>query len=218
MKEKIVHSATGITILGGAKVKKRQITRAMDSAPFLVAADSGAETALKMGLMPDAVIGDMDSTTDLETRVPKDRLHRITEQTSTDFEKCLYSVTAPFVIALGVIGSRLDHSLATLNALSTCREYPVIALGGKDLVFLCPPTLTIKLPVDTRLSLFPLGEVTGQSVGLEWPIEGLHFSPLGRVGTSNNTVASVVELHFDAPRMLVILPRKHLDAVLEAVL
>jgi thiamine pyrophosphokinase len=66
-------------------------------------------------------------------------------------------------------------------------------------------------------SLFPMAEVTGRSVGLEWPIAGLDFSPAGQIGTSNRVVDRRVVLQFDGPGMLVILPRRRLDAAIKAL-
>jgi len=66
-------------------------------------------------------------------------------------------------------------------------------------------------------SLFPMAPVRGTSTGLEWPIAGLDFAPAGRIGTSNRVAASRVELSFDAPGMLVILPRRRLDAAIRAI-
>jgi thiamine pyrophosphokinase len=66
--------------------------------------------------------------------------------------------------------------------------------------------------------LFPMARVTGRSTGLEWPIAGLIFAPDGVIGTSNRVVARRVTLEFDAPGMLVILPRRRLDAAIRALL
>ncbi|MCA8869803.1 MAG: thiamine diphosphokinase [Rhodobacteraceae bacterium] len=217
MNQPIVHTATGITILGGGKASEKQITRALDLAPCLVAADGGARTALRHGLMPEAVIGDLDSLGRHARAIPKARIHRITEQDSTDFDKCLNAVEAPFAIALGMLGNRLDHSLAALRSIAAHGRFPVIALAGKDVVFLAPERLDLALPVDTRVSLFPLAPVKGQSTGLHWPIRGLDFSPLGRIGTSNRTSESRQTLSFDRPHMLVILPRHHLAEVVQAL-
>jgi len=218
MKKSIVHTASGITVLGGGKVNKAQIRRAVKFAPDLVAADRGALLAVKHGWMPVAVIGDMDGDAAAMVRaIAPDRIHRIAEQDSTDFEKCLYSVSARFVIALGMTGSRLDHSLAAFNAVLKYPQRTVIILSGRDLCFLCPPKLVLDLPVGTRFSLFPMAPVRGRSVGLEWPIDGLAFSTTGRIGTSNRTIAREVSVEFDAPVMLVILPAKHLGRVIEAL-
>ncbi len=168
--------------------------------------------------MPDAVIGDLDSAdSGIFNAIPKDRIHKIAEQDTTDFEKCLYSLSAPFVIALGVIGSRLDHSLSSLNTLSRFSDLPVLLVSNKDVIFICPRNISLKLPVGTRVSLFPLAPVRGNSEGLEWSISGLEFSPFGRISTSNRSTGRSVELSFDAPHMLVILPVGCLKAALAAL-
>lgn len=45
------------------------------------------------------------------------RVHHLAEQESTDFDKCLRNIRAPFVLALGVAGARIDHGLAVMNGL-----------------------------------------------------------------------------------------------------
>jgi thiamine pyrophosphokinase len=67
------------------------------------------------------------------------------------------------------------------------------------------------------VSLLPLAPVTGGSAGLRWPIEGLSFDPLGRVGASN-VATGPVSLRMDGPGMLVVLPREALDAAVAALL
>lgn len=217
MKEKIVQTALGITIIGAGRVSAKQIAKSVSLAPYVVAADGGAKTALKNRVQPDLVIGDFDSGDARRAGIPAAHLHRIDEQVSTDFQKCLYSVETPFAIAHGVTGSRFDHSLAAMNALASHRGFPVLVLSGKDVIFLGLPRLELNLPIGTRLSLFPLAKVQGRSEGLEYPIDGLEFSPLGRIGTSNRTCAKTVRLEFTAPHMLVILPWKHLEIALNAL-
>jgi len=218
MSGKIVHSDLGVTVLGGGKASRKQIGRALHRAPFLVAADKGAESALSAGIIPDVVIGDMDSARSLAERIPEGRVHRIATQDTTDFEKCLMAIDAPFVLALGVTGSRLDHSLAAMNALARHRARPVVVLSGKDIVFVAPEALRLHLPPGTRLSLFPMGASEGTGQGLRWPVDGLTFAADGRIGTSNETIAHEVQLDFPAGKMLVILPARHLDAALKALL
>ncbi len=219
MREKIVHSLTGITIIGAGRSSARQIARAVALAPCVVAADGGASRALAAGLMPEAIIGDLDSLPRaVRAQFPPTRLHQITEQDSTDFEKCLYSIDAPFVLALGVTGSRLDHSLAAMNILTRQTAQPVLILTASEVIFLCPPKLCMNLPRGTRLSLFPMGELRASSEGLVWPLDGQIFSPIGRIGTSNRTTEKVVTVQTSAPYMLVILPITHLKAALKGLL
>ena len=185
---------------------------------MLVAADGGADVALGFGLLPDAVIGDFDSISEAARRaIPANRQHPIPEQDTTDFDKCLRNIAAPFVVAVGFTGARIDHALAVFNTLVRHSHRRCVILGPQDVCFVCSPVLTLDLPPGTRLSLFPMGRVRGTSDGLRWPIAGLDFAPDARVGTSNEAVGGPVQLSFDAAAMLVILPADFLDAAIAAL-
>lgn len=218
MKRRIVTSASGVTVVGAGEVTADVLTDALALAPTLVAADGGAAQALALGHAPVATIGDLDSL-DAATlgRLPPERVHRIDEQETTDFEKCLRAVEAPLVLAVGFTGARLDHALAAFSALLAHRSTPCLLLGQKDVAFAAPPELALELPIGTRVSLFPMGEVTGQSEGLLWPIDGLTLAPGGRIGTSNEVMRPRVRLRFFSPGMLVILPYRCLAAAIRAV-
>lgn len=211
----VLTSATGVTLIGGGEVAAEDLARALALAPVVAAADSGADRALAAGIVPQAVIGDLDSISDAgRAAIPPDRLHRIAEQETTDFEKCLARIAAPFIVAVGFSGPRADHLLACLTTLVRLRR-PCLLLGGEDAIFAAPPALRLDLPPGTRLSLCPLGPVTGTSRGLRWPIDGLTLDPAHRIGTSNATMGPV-NLALDGP-CIVILPREQAAAVIRAI-
>ena len=209
----IVDSLEGITLVGGGPVTASQLARATALAPRIVGADSGADRLLRLGVVPEAVIGDMDSISPTARAQLKGRLFPVPEQDSTDFGKCLRLVRAPFILGLGFAGARVDHGLAVLSGLVRAPDRRCLILGPSDVTFLCPPELELELPPGTRLSLFPMGRVAGTSLGLRWPIQGLDFAPDGQIGTSNE-VTGPVRLIVDAPKMLVIVPVRYLAAVL----
>jgi thiamine pyrophosphokinase len=218
MKSPIVQSATGITLAGGGPFGRRDLALCLARAPLAVAADGGADRLLRFGTLPRAVIGDFDSLSDAaRAAIPADRLHPLAEQATTDFDKALRSVRAPFVLALGFAGARQDHGLAALNTLVRRRAQPCILIGPKDVVFAAPDRITLDLRPGDVLSLFPMAPVRGESRGLVWPIDGLDLAPDGMIGTSNRVAAPRVELAFAAPGMLVILARNRLDAALKAL-
>jgi thiamine pyrophosphokinase len=217
MNQAIVQSSGGITLVGGAPVSAALFRIAQQRAPLIVAADGGANRCLAQGILPQAVIGDMDSISDTaRAAVPPDRFHHIAEQDSTDFDKALRSIEAPFVIALGFIGARVDHGLAVLTTLVR-QQRACVLLGPQDVVFPAPPHLRLDLRRGDRFSLFPLATITGTSTGLDWPIDGLEFAPDKRVGTSNRVSTGPVRMDLSGPGMLCILPRGRLDQVLSAL-
>ncbi|MFC7703908.1 thiamine diphosphokinase [Plastorhodobacter daqingensis] len=213
----IVTVRHGVTLLGAGETLPQDLAEALALAPTLVAADGGADTALSAGWMPRAVIGDFDSLGDAaQLALPASHLHRVADQDTTDFQKCLARIDAPFILAVGFLGGRLDHTLAAFTALVQHPEQACFLLGRDDICFLAPRQLSFDPGKGTRLSLFPMGPVQGESEGLRWPIAGLTFDPGQRIGTSN-VVTGPVRLVFDQRRMLVILPRHCLRAALQAV-
>lgn len=212
----VVATPGGVTLIGGGLVTDADLDEAVALAPVVVAADSGADRALARGLEPVAVIGDFDSiSAAARAAIPTARQHPIAEQDSTDFEKCLRRTRARFIIAAGFAGPRLDHTLAVLSAMARIPAPPVLLLADADLAFLAPPRLALPLEPGTRVSLWPLGPVAGESTGLRWPIAGIDFAPTGLVGTSNEATGPVT-LAVEGP-LLVLLPRRLLRLALAAL-
>lgn len=201
--------APGVTLIGGGPVRGADLARALALAPRLVAADSGHDRALALGHRPEMTVGDLDSL-DPRHRHDPGVIHD-PDQETTDFQKAMARIRAPFVIGLGFLGGRMDHALAVLSALPE----RVLLLGEADVAFRAPAELRLALAAGTRVSLFPLGPAEGESEGLEWPIAGLRFSPAGRVGTSNRAVGPV-RLAIRGP-MLVLLPPEALEAALAGI-
>jgi thiamine pyrophosphokinase len=211
----VVTSAEPVTILGGGALGAGDLDEALALAPVLVAADSGADLALAAGLHPAAVIGDLDSITpEARGGLQAGLLHEVPEQESTDFDKALRHLSVPLALAVGFTGARLDHELAVFHTLAARPGHKCIVIGCRDIVFNAPPHLALSLGAGTRVSLFPMAEVTGRSRGLLWPIDGLTFHPARRIGTSNEALGDTVEIEADAPGLLVVLPR---SALAEAV-
>lgn len=212
----LIRSAGGVTLIGGGAVSAQDLAEALARAPLLVAADGGADAALALDAVPEAAIGDFDSISDqARAAIGAAGLHHIAEQDSTDFAKCLTRIAAPFVIAVGFSGRRLDHTLAALNVMTRHPAPPCIMIAAEDIAFIAPPQLNLPLAAGCRLSLIPMGPVRGRSTGLRWPIDGIEFAPDGRSGSSNQTTGPVT-LTLEGP-MLVLLPREALDLALAAL-
>lgn len=215
--EVIVKTDKILTLFGPSSPQSESLLAGKWPAGPIVAADSGADRLISAGIVPDAVIGDLDSIgPDTIRRIPPERVHRIAEQETTDFEKCLTRVEAPLVLGLGFTGGRRDHELAAFNALVRHPSKRCILVDGQDVCFLGGDRLCLDLAPGDRVSLFPMGEVTASATGLRWPVEGITFAPHGRVGTSNEATGPV-ELRFSAPRMLVILDAAALGAAVKAL-
>lgn len=219
MVQTVFKSNNSVTLVGGGELKQPVLLECLRQAPELIAADGGVDHILGFGHEPALVIGDLDSLSDQARQgLPAQKLIHVPEQDSTDFEKALSRIDAPLIYGLGFTGARIDHELAVYATLARYTEKRCLIIGQEDVCVHVPWEISLRLPVGTRLSLFPMGPVGGRSSGLKWDIEGIDFSPRGQIGTSNETNAQEVQLHFDGPGMLLILPREHLSELARAVL
>lgn len=216
MNPAIVSSPHPVVLLGGVKPAPPDLSEALNYSNLVVCADGGADHALAAGLWPAAVIGDMDSLSVAAQKAFAPVLYPVSEQDSTDFDKALRHITAPLVLGVGFSGVRLDHELGSLAVLARYPDRRCILIGPDTIVALCPPELRVDVAAGTQVSLFPMSDVGVQSSGLRWPTDGLRFAPDGRIGTSNEALGPVT-LVPDAPKMLVIMPRAALAALVAAM-
>lgn len=211
----IVESSETVTLVGAGAATIKDVKACCALSGPVVAVDGGLSHVVSAGILPDAVIGDLDSVGDFT--IAPDIVYPIEEQDSTDFDKALRNVKAPLVLGAGFSGARIDHQLACFNVLARYPDRRCILVSETDVVFLCPPSMQIALVEGTRVSLFPMGLVEGISDGLKWPLAGLNFTPDGQIGTSNEATGPI-NMSMTAPKMLVILPRSELENVVSVLL
>jgi thiamine pyrophosphokinase len=209
----------GVTLIGGGALDRADLDEAVARAPHVVAADGGANRLRAWGLGAEAIVGDMDSVEDLEGwRARGATVAPIAEQETTDLEKCLLHVEAPFYIGAGFTGLRFDHTLAALHALLRFPDRRLVLLAEQEAIFLAPLDWRARLAPGARVSFFPLAPVTGlSSEGLEWPLDRLPLETGRRIGTSNRAVASEVAARFDARGVAAMVERRFLDAALASL-
>ncbi|APX11071.1 thiamine diphosphokinase [Tateyamaria omphalii] len=212
-----IQSDEPVALFGGGEASMADIDLVQTLATRFVAADGGAAMAVRAGVALDAVIGDFDSVSaDVLAQIPPARQHHIAEQDSTDFDKALRHIFAPVVLAVGFLGGRVDHQLGCLSVLARYPERACILLGPDEIVMLCPPRLDLPTVPGDVVSLVPLAPVQGMSTGLRWPIGGLRFDPIERIGTSNEAEGPV-SLTMERPAMVLIAPRRCLAPVTQAL-
>ncbi len=217
MFDPIIKSPAPVTLVGGGEATPEDLQKALNLAPTCVAADGGAVLADRSGVTLDALIGDFDSVgEDLLAAVPPTVVHHVAEQDSTDFEKALTRISAPVVVGVGFLGKRVDHQLAAFHTLMVCADRACVLLGPAEVVCLAPPQLSLPTQTGDIVSLFPLGAVRGDSTGLTWPIKGLCLAPGVQSGTSNRAEGPMT-LSVDAPRLLLILPRRLMPDLVSAL-
>ncbi len=184
---------------------------------FVIAADSGFDTACSFGVECNLVIGDMDSITnkDALSHVPKSSVVTYpTDKDFTDTELALNEAKkrgATKITLVGGDGGRIDHTLALLKIFQ-CAPFPNTWLCKEQVVFLLdeakhPEQLFFLSPKESIsiFSVFEEGKI--YSDGLEWELNNITWKD-GAYSISNRVKSSIekVSLKVLKGRFFVLLP------------
>ncbi|WP_332699949.1 thiamine diphosphokinase [Devosia sp.] len=208
-----------MAIVGGGAVDPALLVELAARGVALVGADGGADAIGDAGLLPAAIIGDLDSLADRSEWEARTRVIHIPEQLTTDFQKSLYSTRAPVTLALGMTGKRLDHTLAALSAvLEYAPTRKLLLVDEVDVALAVVGPIAFEAVERERVSIHPLLPISfSHSTGLFYPMDGLTLEPGGLIGTSNEGTGGRVEVvPVDDTPWLLILGKERLWDLIEA--
>lgn len=206
-----------IVIFAGGTVQPGQVViRAIEHAQKIITADSGTETALRYGCVPDLVVGDLDSLSPERVQQLKARGQKfkevLVEKNETDTElaiQCAIEAGGTSITLLGALGgARFDHTFANIMLLAGYPELPITLVDGPSTGWLLsgPGHTRISGKPEDLLSLLPLtAEVTGiETRDLYYPLkqETLYFGKPR--GISNKLTGERAEVTIQAGKLLVI--------------
>lgn len=172
-----------IVFSGGDLENYPALEKYVRDADLIICADSGVHHAFSMNLLPDILVGDMDSIEPEALRKVKRLNIKIinypSEKDFTDTQLALEIALERKVteaIIIGGIGSRPDHSLANIFLMLEYRNkgVEVKLVAARWEIFLIEGKMRIKGKKGDILSLIPLTfEVKGiNTKGLYYPLKG----------------------------------------------
>ena len=165
---------------------------------LVIAADGGYDTLLSLGIVPDLILGDMDSVNAAAEGI--ERIVYPVRKDETDsflaYREGVRRGYSEFML-YGCVGGREDHTFANYALLAYARE----AGHRMTLVGKCTETFAIKNESVTlsgeplsHLSLFAFGgDALGVSIsGAEYEAEDVTLTPSFPLGVSNRFVGKDV--------------------------
>ncbi len=204
---------TVIVFAGGEPIPAWTLGEIPDNA-YLIAADSGLDQALSLGLDVDLVVGDMDSVGDQALEVTTATLERYSpDKDATDLELALESAMKRDPLQITVLGGqagRFDHLMGTMMLLTSKRWAGVelewvasrarvrVIRGGTTLHGTAGSTLTL-LAVEE-----PARNVS--TSGLRWNLAGETLWPGSTRGVSNLFAGPVATITVESGTLVAIQP------------
>jgi len=194
-------------ILAGGEIKDpvwhRSLLRPGD---LIICADSGAEHARRMGVVPALAVGDMDSIAAsgrqylAEIGCPVIPYPAAKNQTDTQLalERAV-SMDATEILLLGCLGNRLDHTLANVALLQYARRLGVDARleDERHRVMLVHGIRVVEgMPGDIVTLLAVTPQATGVDLaGFQYPLQGGVLVAGDTLGVSNVLLGNHGRVH-----------------------
>ena len=199
-----------LLVLNGT-LNKQFLAETAAKYPFILAADGGANKCLKAGVMPSAVVGDLDSITAKNKTILQGRLKQISRQDNSDFEKALdYLKTnkAKQVDIILAFGGWIDFSFSNFFAASNYLKYfDIRFLLPNATVYLLSKGAKIKAEKGTRVSLIALEEIKNISTSnLVFALKNENL-PIGQRGLSNIAKGNF-SVNFKSGKLLIYVENK----------
>lgn len=184
-----------LILLGGDPPERSLLCKAAEWADRVLCADSGAEALRDSGILPDLLMGDMDS---IEPETLKEMEGRGVKPIRFDPHKdltdgqlvCEAAIEsgAEEVWILGGWGGRADHTFANLMLLRRFAEAGVKAVlsgPGQRMTVLGPGTYTVQGESGRTFSILPFSDGVRVTIdGAEYPLERPTPMPMGPDSTS----------------------------------
>ncbi len=176
----------------------------------LVAADGATDSLLASGVVPEFVIGDMDSV----SLSALDTIHGIaelivqTDQNTTDFEKALLFARDQMwhnLLVVGIHGGDLEHTLNNWSVLMRHSHHlNLTALDRDRYAIPLHASFSISLKRNEIVSLIPQPFAQLTTEGLVWHLSDEPLSLGEREGARNCAITGQVQVHIHAGSLLLV--------------
>lgn len=181
---------------------------------LVICADAGFERAAAEGIVPDILVGDLDSVDEKNLIVPPE-VKMITanwHKDETDFELAVDTAVSEgcsSVLIAGGFGGRIDHTLGNIQNMVDFYRHGV-DISMKDernyLTVLESGSLTLSAGRDVNLSILAHSDEAEVSVtGVEWPLEHYHMTSDRPLGVSNFVTGEKAEITVYSGTVLVMI-------------
>ena len=168
---------------------------------LIIAVDGGANHLYRLGIMPNYILGDLDSIEDdiREYYEASDVVFKKfpTKKDETDAELAVWLVEEVGLLGIDIyaaLGGRIDHELANIQLLYYILDrgmYPRIISEHEEIYILKNDEMTLKGNIGDIVSILPIrGDARGITlVNMEYSVEELDLKYSVTRGISNVMVA-----------------------------
>ncbi len=195
---------TALIYLNGGSLNEKRLKGAIKETPYIIAVDGGANYLHNHKIIPDVLIGDMDS---IHQNISRELAQKGTiiiqhpkEKDQTDSELAIsYAIEqgCKEIVIAGFGGDRFDHMIATIHFLSkVIKKIEVKIIQNNEDIYFVTKSLQFQGKKDDEVSIIPLlTDAKGVTTkGLQYALSDELLNISSTRGVSNvmsNSTASI---------------------------
>ena len=203
-----------LIVANGAWPKSFKVEEAFAEYEHVLALDGAANRMVDAGIVPTAIIGDLDSvdnTTLEHCKANGSLVIHTPNQEQSDVAKGLHWAEKTYpneqIELIGIEIGRYDHNLAAYSALFECNTSARILMDGWSALRVNSIPNNIEVRKGAIVSLIPFGNVTGVSLqGCEYSLENASMTT-GTQGVSNKAIDATIVVSVQSGDLLLLFER-----------
>ncbi|EJO5347928.1 thiamine diphosphokinase [Clostridium botulinum] len=207
-----------IIIAGGKPPSKKLLQQEMKDSSYVICADSGANCLYKYDIVPDFILGDMDSIDKKIFSYFKEKGVYIDKYPKDkDFTDGLIALNKAIdlkvdtVVLLGCTGNRIDHILGNLGFLEICLKNNIKAYikDENNEIFLTDKDISLEPRKSNYFSLQAYGaNVDGVTLyNAKFPLENYTLKMGDTLTTSNEFTDGTLHIKFKNGTLIIIISK-----------
>ena len=183
---------------------------------YIICADGGANHAYNMDIIPNYIIGDLDSIN--KDIVKHYKTYKVkfeqfpTKKNETDSELCIYlsdKLKTKELHLIGALGGRIDHTIANINLLYYIRQMdivPKIISEYEEIYIASNEEISVQGKKGDTISIIPIkGDANGVTLkNLEYSLENYNMKFSVPLGISNIMLDSKCNIKVNEGNLIVI--------------
>lgn len=201
---------TEAIILLNGKIHFNIFKKYFNKSIYLICADGASNSLKKRKIIPNIIIGDLDSAKKSTLKYYRRKgvqIRKIEEQETTDFEKALlYSIENNFknILIFGASSKRQDHTLNNYSVLKRyCKALNLKIIDSKFEIFFIDKNISFDYPEGKSISMMPMpfaGRIT--TTGLKYQLSNEDLELGTREGTLNISKKNNISIEFEKGDLL----------------
>ncbi len=204
----------GLIVSSGTITNYSRLKRLLKESDFVVCADGGMNHLIKMNVLPNLVIGDLDSINKdalnfiKHNNIPVKKYSSVKDTTDTGLAmEYLIEENFDEITMVGVTGTRQDHTMANIFLLNELNKKGINGkiVDDNNIIYLVEDCMEIDFVTDCFVSIIP---ITNEGINIS--LKGFYYNlckteiPFGSTyGVSNRIVENKGEISIFKGKALV---------------